>query len=67
VLHRILRRRLKAAGSGYSPENALRALRRIQRHKVHLAGQDYEGVTKPTPEQLQLFEELGVEVPQHLA
>ena len=64
VLHRILLQRLKAAGSAYSPQRALRALRRIQHHKVRFDGQDYEGVTKPTPEQLELFDELGVEVPQ---
>lgn len=65
VLHRVLRHRLKAAGSEHSPERALRVLRRIQQHKVKIAGQDYEGVTKPTPEQLELFDELRVEVPQH--
>ncbi|MCG5531805.1 hypothetical protein LRD18_13255, partial [Halorhodospira halochloris] len=42
----------------------LHVLRRIQHHQVHLAGQEHEGFTKPTQEQLELFEELGVDVPQ---
>jgi len=64
VLHRIMRQRLKASGSIYSPQRALQVLRRIQHHQVHLAGQEHEGFTKPTQEQLELFEELGVDVPQ---
>ncbi|MCG5549628.1 IS1634 family transposase, partial [Halorhodospira halochloris] len=63
VLYRVLRQRLKAAGSDYSPQRALRILRRIQQHKVKIDGKTYEGVTKPDPEQLDLFEHLGVEVP----
>lgn len=64
VMHRVLRQRLKAAGSDYSPTKALQSLRRIQRHKVQIAGQNYEGLTKPTSEQLALFDQLGVTVPQ---
>ncbi|MCG5531767.1 IS1634 family transposase, partial [Halorhodospira halochloris] len=64
VLYRVLRQRLKAAGSEHSPERALRVLRRIQQHKVKISGHTYEGVTKLEPEQLDLFESLGVEVPR---
>ncbi|WP_440995074.1 IS1634 family transposase [Arhodomonas sp. SL1] len=64
LLHRILRERLQRAGSDHSPQNALRSLRRIQRHKVRVDGQSYEGITRPTPEQFDLFRHIGVEAPR---
>lgn len=64
VLHRVLRRRLKAAGSDTSPERLLRSLRKIQRHTVHIAGRAHEGVTHPSAEQLELFNTVGVDVPK---
>lgn len=64
VLHRMLRQRLKAAGSAFSPERALRTLRQIQRHTVRIGGRDFEGVTKPSPEQLELFKDVGIEAPK---
>ena len=36
VLHRVMRQRLKIAGSALSPEAALSQLRRIQRHEVRI-------------------------------
>ena len=36
VLNRVMRQRLKLAGSTLSPEAALRQLRRIQRHQVRI-------------------------------
>lgn len=38
ILHRVLRMRLKASGSNFSPERALQQLRRIQHHRVTLNG-----------------------------
>jgi hypothetical protein len=38
VLHRVMRQRLKLAGSTLSPEAALRQLRRVQRHRVRIDG-----------------------------
>lgn len=64
VLYRVLRGRLKAAGSPHSPERLLRGLRQIQRHTVHVGSQSYEGLTRPSQEQLDLFEVAGVEVPK---
>jgi transposase len=64
VLHRVLRQRLKAAGSVLSPERALRALRQIQRHRVHINGRPFEGLSRPTEQQLELFEKLEVSKPQ---
>ncbi len=64
VLHRVLRHRLKTAGSDTSPERLLRSLRKIQRHTVHIAGRAHEGVTHPNAEQLELFNTLGIDVPK---
>ena len=36
VLHRVMRQRLKIAGSHLSPDAALKQLRRIQRHEVRI-------------------------------
>ena len=36
VLHRVMRQRLKLAGSALSPDAALQQLRRIQRHRVRI-------------------------------
>jgi transposase len=38
VLHRVMRQRLKLAGSALSPEAALQQLRRVQRHQVRIDG-----------------------------
>ncbi len=64
VLYRVLRGRLKAAGSAHSPERMLRTLRQIQRHTVHVGGRAYEGLTRPSPQQLELFKEAGIEAPK---
>jgi transposase len=64
VLHRVLRTRLKAAGSATSPEYLLRTLRKIQRHTVHIGGRAYQGITRPTPQQRELFEGVGIEPPK---
>ena len=38
ILHRVMRMRLKASSSNFSPERALQQLRRIQHHRVTLNG-----------------------------
>ena len=38
VLHRVMRQRLRLAGSKLSPESALQQLRRVQRHQVRIDG-----------------------------
>lgn len=63
VLYRVLRMRLKQAGSTYSPDRALRALRQIQQHKVRAGSREYCGISRLNPVQLQLFEEVGIGVP----
>ncbi|MEM6301374.1 MAG: IS1634 family transposase [Pseudomonadota bacterium] len=64
VLYRVLRMRLKAADSEYSPDRALRLLRQIQQHKVRAGSRDYCGVSRLTPVQMQLFEEVGIGAPR---
>ena len=50
---------LKASGSDYSPERALKIARRIQSHQVRIAGQGAaSGLTDLSPEQLALFDQL---------
>jgi hypothetical protein len=64
VMHRVLRQRLKAAGSVLSPERALRTLRQIQRHRVKINGRPFAGLTRPTATQLELFEQLDIPAPK---
>jgi len=64
VLYRVLRMRLKAANSAFSPDRALRVLRQIQQHKVRAGSRDYCGVSRLTPVQMQLFEEVGIGAPR---
>jgi transposase len=58
LLHRLLRLRLKATSSAFSPQRALATLRQIQRHRIHIGETEHSGIIRPTEEQLQLFEEL---------
>lgn len=64
VLYRVLRMRLKAANSAFSPDRALRVLRQIQQHKVRAGSRDYCGVSRLTRVQMQLFEEVGIGAPR---
>lgn len=64
VLYRVLRARLKAAGSDHSPERALRVLRQIQHHRVKACSREYSGLSRLTPGQRQLFKEIGIDAPK---
>jgi hypothetical protein len=64
VLYRVLRMRLKAAQSGFSPDRALHVLSHIQQHKVRAGSRDYCGISRLTPVQMQLFEEVGIGAPR---
>ncbi len=55
--------RLKARGSPYSPTSALQLLARIQRHRATIGEQTYSGLSRITPQQAQLFEELDLQKP----
>jgi len=67
VLYRILRMRLRAAQSPVSPSRLLKSLGRIQKHTVHVGANAYHGITRPEPEQLDLFRTLNIELPKQPA
>lgn len=56
LLHRVMRLRLNNKHSTSSVERALHKLRGIQLHRVQIGTKRLRGLTKITPEQLQLFE-----------
>ncbi len=63
VLHRVMRMRLKAKGHAASPRTALDLLARIQKHTAHIGDRTFNGTSKTTPEQLDLFEALSLPKP----
>ena len=64
ILYRIMRLKLKSANNTLSPERALESLRRIQRHRIQLDGnQPVEGISTITTEQASVFHALGVRKP----
>ena len=63
LLHRVLRQRLKQQASPLSPNAALRLLAQIQQHQVSLAGNQYAGLTRQSPEQRDLFGHLAIHAP----
>jgi len=63
VMHRVMRMRLKEHGSVLSPKTALEMLSRIQQHKATVGDRAYTGISKTTPEQLDLLAALEVPSP----
>ena len=64
ILYRVMRKRLKLAGSELSPEAALAQLRRIQRHTVCIDnGAPIPGVSTIQPSQAQTLAALNVNKP----
>ena len=63
VLYRVMRMRLKAKGHTASPRTALDLLARIHRHQARIADRKLEGITTPSPEQLELFDTLNLPKP----
>ena len=63
LLNRLLRLRLKAAGSSFSPTSALAELRCIQRHSVKLGSKTHEGISKISQAQHLLIEQLKLPLP----
>lgn len=64
ILYRVMRQRLKLAGSDLSPEAALADLRRIQRHTVSIDnGNPIHGVSTVNPRQAQALAALQVKKP----
>ncbi len=63
VLYRVMRMRLKAKGHSTSPRTALNLLARIHRHEARIADRMLDGITTPSPEQLELFDTLNLPKP----
>jgi len=63
VIYRVMRMRLKEHCSLLSPKTALEILSRIQQHKATVGDRAYSGISKTTPEQLDLFAALEVPRP----
>ncbi len=63
IVHRVMRMRMKANGSPYSPQRALELLSRIQKHRVEIDGKPFEGIGKIAPEQRTIFEALDLPEP----
>ena len=63
VLYRVVRMRLKARGHSASPRTALDLLARIQKHTAHIGDRTFNGTSKTTQEQLDLFDALNLPKP----
>ena len=64
ILYRVMRQRLKLAGSDMSPEAALADLRRIQRHTVSIdSGAPIHGVYALQPRQADALAALRIKKP----
>ncbi len=64
VMHRVMRLRLKLAGSPLSPDAALRQLRRVQRHEVRIDGaKPIAGISTIHQDQADTLEALKVKKP----
>ena len=66
ILYRVMRQRLKHAGSDLSPETALADLRRIQRHTVSIdSGQPVHGVSTVETRQADVLAALRINKPSY--
>jgi transposase len=63
VLYRVMRMRLKAKGHAASPRTALDLLARIQKHTAHIGKRTFNGISRTTPQQLDLFDALSLPKP----
>jgi hypothetical protein len=63
TLYRVMRMRLKAQKHSASPRTALDLLARIQKHTAHIGDRTFNGTSKTTQEQLDLYEAMGLKKP----
>jgi hypothetical protein len=63
VLYRVMRMRLKAKGCSASPRSALDMLARIQKHTAHIGERTFNGTSRTTQEQLDLFDAMSLPKP----
>jgi len=58
-----MRMRLKATGHSASPRTALDILARIQKHTAHAGTRALHGISRTTPQQLELFDAMNLPKP----
>ena len=63
VLYRVMRLKLKRAGSTLSPTRAIELAQRIHFHQVDIRNRPHQGVTKLTGDQKELFDNLEIDRP----
>jgi transposase len=63
IIHRVIRQRLRSAESRLSPERALEALRRVQRHRITLNHKPHTGITTINQDQSAILQSLNVSRP----
>jgi hypothetical protein len=63
VLYCVMRMRLKAKGHSASPRTALDLLARLHKRTAHIGERTFNGTSKTTPEQLDLFDALNLPNP----
>ncbi|WP_209428255.1 IS1634 family transposase [Pararhodobacter sp. SW119] len=63
VLYRVMRMRLKARGNATSPRRALDLLATLHQHVTRIGPTTTTGLTRQQPEQLELFDALGLKKP----
>ena len=63
VLHRVMRQRLRAAGSPLSVQRALALLQRVQKHHAQIQHKPVTGISRITAEQRDLFKALALTPP----
>ena len=63
VLYRVVRMRSKAKGHSASPRAALDLFTRIQKHTARIGNRTFNGTSKTTLEELDLFDALSLPKP----
>jgi len=64
ILHRVMRMRLRAGNTGITPERALKALKRIQHHRVSINGAEpLSGVSSISEDDSKMFKALRIKLP----
>jgi hypothetical protein len=63
IMYRVMRQRLKDAGSGWSPDSALSQLKCIQHHRIEVNEKPLTGISTLTQDQKVILMSLQVNKP----
>jgi transposase len=63
IMYRVMRQRLKDAGSGWSPDSELSQLKRIQHHRIEVNEKPLTGISTLTQDQKAILMSLQVNKP----